>query len=369
MAKQLVNIGSAPNDGTGDPLRQAMDKINDNVNEIYSAVGDGTDLTTLINAAGEIEALGEANKISFWYENYADLPNAVLNQGALAYVENNAAVYYSLGSQGWRKLLSDNSNNDIIGYTDSLPTYPNVGGGGGGGTSNTFSTFAISGQDPIIADTVTDTITFAAGNNITLTANAATDTITIAAAGGGGGNANNAFGTVRVSGQTDVVADTTGDILNVANGAGIEISTNAATDTLIITATGGGGGGIPTRMERNVTAANIAAGTTSYQVINGFKGYALLKIQVSQAAWVRLYTDIASRTADASRTQLQDPAPDSGVIAEVITAGNETVVLSPGVFGFSNESTPSTNIPLAITNNTGGLASITVTLTLIQLES
>jgi hypothetical protein len=369
MAKQLVNIGSAPNDGTGDPLRQAMDKINDNVNEIYSAVGDGTDLTTLINAAGEIEALGEANKISFWYENYADLPNAVLNQGALAYVENNAAVYYSLGSQGWRKLLSDNSNNDIIGYTDSLPTYPNVGGGGGGGTSNTFSTFAISGQDPIIADTVTDTITFAAGNNITLTANAATDTITIAAAGGGGGNANNAFGTVRVSGQTDVVADTTGDILNVANGAGIEISTNAATDTLIITATGGGGGGIPTRMERNVTAANIAAGTTSYQVINGFKGYALLKIAVSQAAWVRLYTDIASRTADASRTQLQDPAPDSGVIAEVITAGNETVVLSPGVFGFSNESTPSTNIPLAITNNTGGLASITVTLTLIQLES
>ena len=30
MAKQTINIGSSPNDGTGDPLRDAMDKTNDN---------------------------------------------------------------------------------------------------------------------------------------------------------------------------------------------------------------------------------------------------------------------------------------------------------------------------------------------------
>lgn len=35
MAKQLVNIGSAANDGTGDPLRDAFDKINDNFDEVY----------------------------------------------------------------------------------------------------------------------------------------------------------------------------------------------------------------------------------------------------------------------------------------------------------------------------------------------
>lgn len=36
MAKQTVNIGSAANDGTGDPLRTAFDKLNDNFDEVYA---------------------------------------------------------------------------------------------------------------------------------------------------------------------------------------------------------------------------------------------------------------------------------------------------------------------------------------------
>ena len=46
MAKQSVNIGSVPNDGTGSTLRDAGDLINDNFNEIYTAIGDGTTLTS-----------------------------------------------------------------------------------------------------------------------------------------------------------------------------------------------------------------------------------------------------------------------------------------------------------------------------------
>src|SRR5210317_2146640 len=45
MAKQSINIGSVPNDGTGNTLRDAGDLINDNFNEIYTAIGDGTTLT------------------------------------------------------------------------------------------------------------------------------------------------------------------------------------------------------------------------------------------------------------------------------------------------------------------------------------
>jgi hypothetical protein len=37
MAKQTINIGSSANDGQGDPLRTAMDKINDNFDEVYAA--------------------------------------------------------------------------------------------------------------------------------------------------------------------------------------------------------------------------------------------------------------------------------------------------------------------------------------------
>ena len=37
MARQVINIGSSANDGTGDPLRTAFDKINDNFVELYGA--------------------------------------------------------------------------------------------------------------------------------------------------------------------------------------------------------------------------------------------------------------------------------------------------------------------------------------------
>ena len=39
MAKQTINIGSAANDGSGDPLRSAFDKINDNFTEVYTELG------------------------------------------------------------------------------------------------------------------------------------------------------------------------------------------------------------------------------------------------------------------------------------------------------------------------------------------
>src|SRR5210317_408307 len=55
MAKQTINIGSIANDGTGSTLRAAGDLVNDNFNEIYAAIGDGTTLTDIL-AAGYITA-------------------------------------------------------------------------------------------------------------------------------------------------------------------------------------------------------------------------------------------------------------------------------------------------------------------------
>ena len=52
----------------------------------------------------------------------------------------------------------------------------------GGSSQNVFSTIAVSGQSNVVADSTTDTLTFAAGSNVTLTTNAGTDTVTIAAA-------------------------------------------------------------------------------------------------------------------------------------------------------------------------------------------
>ena len=39
MAQQTINIGTVANDGTGDPLRTAFDKSNDNFTELYNGAG------------------------------------------------------------------------------------------------------------------------------------------------------------------------------------------------------------------------------------------------------------------------------------------------------------------------------------------
>lgn len=38
MAQQIINIGTVPNDGTGDNMRLGGTKINDNFTELYSAI-------------------------------------------------------------------------------------------------------------------------------------------------------------------------------------------------------------------------------------------------------------------------------------------------------------------------------------------
>ena len=57
MAKQLINIGTLPNDNTGDPIRDGGDKINDNFNEIYGAIGDGSTLSIDVSNPINGEAL------------------------------------------------------------------------------------------------------------------------------------------------------------------------------------------------------------------------------------------------------------------------------------------------------------------------
>ena len=68
MAKQIVGIGSSANDGTGDTLRVGADKINDNFNEIYAALGNSSNvLTDIIDSAGLLDVSSGANKIVFYY--------------------------------------------------------------------------------------------------------------------------------------------------------------------------------------------------------------------------------------------------------------------------------------------------------------
>ena len=158
----------------------------------------------------------------------------------------------------------------------------------------------------------------------------------------------------------------------------LHLNTGSSTDDQILSWDGSdyvwidaasGGGGLQTRQSPSTTTASLANNASGNIDIVGYKTYALLSIITNKAAWVRIYATTAARAADASRSQSTDPAPDAGVIAEVITAGAETVLVSPGVIGYNMESTPTTSVPCAVTNLSGSTGTVFVSLNLLQLEA
>ena len=69
MAINLINRGSVANDGTGDNLRAGAEKVNANFSEIYTAIGDGTNISGIVKFADDsstvtsISANGETIRI------------------------------------------------------------------------------------------------------------------------------------------------------------------------------------------------------------------------------------------------------------------------------------------------------------------
>ena len=117
------------------------------------------------------------------------------------------------------------------------------------------------------------------------------------------------------------------------------------------------------------TTGSLAQSAIGNITITGHKSYLLMNVALSAAGWIRLYTDSASRTNDASRSVGEDPAPGSGVIAEVVTtASSLTQKISPFVPGGNMDATPSTNIYVAIQNLSSSTQTITATLTILKLE-
>ena len=57
MPKNVINRGSTANDGTGDNLRAGANKINLNFDEIYTAIGDGTNINGTIKIADDSSTL------------------------------------------------------------------------------------------------------------------------------------------------------------------------------------------------------------------------------------------------------------------------------------------------------------------------
>ena len=134
--------------------------------------------------------------------------------------------------------------------------------------------------------------------------------------------------------------------------------------------TQGAGTGLGGRSVVSATTASLADNAAGDISITAHKSYALLSIKPSVASWVTLYSDAAARTADVNRVQGADPAPDAGVIAEVITTAAATEVkMTPGVIGWNNDTTPSNTVYAKVVNKSGSATTVDVELKVLQLEA
>ena len=86
MAQQIINVGEAPNDGGGDPLRTAFIKSNDNFSELYSIGG----ITGIANGTSNISIPLANGSILMSVSNVANV--ATLTSSGLQIVGNSSAT-------------------------------------------------------------------------------------------------------------------------------------------------------------------------------------------------------------------------------------------------------------------------------------
>lgn len=273
MTKQVINIGTTANDGTGDPLRTAFDKANDNFNEVYNALGNSQNPIDLFDNAGALDLLGKPHKVSFLYDTKAlvDAVNPATYHGTIAHAHDTGSVYYAHGS--WRALLSDNSAGDILNYTDplNLTAYKaNVTNeADSANTANlvlktvgdgTYTWEAESAIPAAINDLTDVTISSPASNQV-LTYNGSA-WVNLAAQGGSGSSANT-FGTIAVGG-VNIVADSSADTLNFVAGSNITLTANSSSDTITISSTSSGSSNSINLNSANAGVIAVAADSIAF---------------------------------------------------------------------------------------------------------
>ena len=174
---------------------------------------------------------------------------------------------------------------------------------------------------------------------------------------------------VNASGSGIVVEDddvNIGTAKTVNFGDGLDVTYSAAG----IASISASGGSLQTRTVVSGVTTNIARYGIGNTEITGFKSYALMKVGLSTDAWLRLYTDSASRAADVGRSVGEDPAPGSGVIGEFRSVGIKTGgIFSPYTIGGNMDTPVGNTIYASITNFSTHSQHITGYLTILQLEA
>ena len=140
MAKSIIGVGTTANDGTGDTLRAAGVKINDNFSEIYNALGTGSAIT-LTSSPAELNILDGAT-LTTTELNYVDgVTSAVQTQlDTKASLTGTETLTNKTLTAPKINLINDANGNQILGTsaTTSAVDYLVVKNGIGAGVPPHF---------------------------------------------------------------------------------------------------------------------------------------------------------------------------------------------------------------------------------------
>lgn len=107
MAIELVNIGTAANDGTGDPLRTAFEKINNNFIYLQQVSSNIASAVTLDDTAGQVILEYPANEftqamiqVQSYREDNLDSQNALISASILNDLSDVKFTVYGVTHNG-----------------------------------------------------------------------------------------------------------------------------------------------------------------------------------------------------------------------------------------------------------------------------
>ena len=259
MARQQINIGTSANDGTGDPLRTAFDKINDNVSEIYTNLG-GDSLSNLGHTGNTLQSLDTNG-------------NIVLSPNGTGTVELPAISFNDNNITGSR-------SNENLNISAS-----------GTGNVNVASAMTTIGQ------TITGDVDIT--GNSTVSGNISAGTI-------GVGDINiTADGTITSDSNGDIVISPSGTGSVVASGLRIKGTSISADDSSVININETLNTGNITASDVNTSTATITTATVTTGTVTNFTS-TLAEIATVRTDKIQSDTSNADIQVDTQGTGLVD---------------------------------------------------------------
>jgi len=201
MAKQIISRGTVANDGTGDNLRDGAGKINDNFDEIYTAIGDGSTIDGTFKIADDsstvltVSANGETVRVLG-----GTGITTTLSSNDLTIAADTSSLITADGTATLTNKTINGPDNTITNIANSSLSNSSITLRDASSTTDTLSlgdTFNILGTTNEIETAVTNnTVTIGLPNNVTI------------------GNNLTVTGNLTVSGTTTTVDSTTVSIQN-----------------------------------------------------------------------------------------------------------------------------------------------------------